>query len=141
LKALYNDPDSLGNAICYETKNNQYKKDTSSPEIFYKPLNYAYDDAVVNSGKIPLTLDLGYDKYKTNIDFRHLGLMQKGDTVTLKWSAIDHNVFNFWSTLSFSANSVGNPFATPTKVQGNVSDAIGVWAGYNTTYYTIIDSI
>lgn len=142
LKAIYTDPDTLGNAVKVETLNNKYKKD-STPEIYYNPFQYVYDDAIVNGIKVPLTIDLGYDKTKqySQSEFQYLGFLHKGDTVTLKWGAIDRNVYKFWSTLSFSENSIGNPFATPTKVQGNVSDALGVWAGYNNKYYTITDTI
>lgn len=142
LKAYYTDPDTFGNSVKVETLNNRFKKDTV-PEIYYTPFQYVYDDAIINGVKLPLTLDLGYNKYQTysNEEFQTIGFLRKGDTVTLKWGAIDRSVFKFWETLSFSENSVGNPFATPTKVQGNVSDALGVWAGYNNMYYTITDTI
>ncbi|QLH47254.1 MAG: hypothetical protein HWD58_17470 [Bacteroidota bacterium] len=59
----------------------------------------------------------------------------------MKWAAIDKKVFKFWETLVYSTSAVGNPFASPVKVQGNISDALGVWGGYNAQFYTITDTL
>jgi hypothetical protein len=141
-KAMYDDPDTLGNCVRIETKVKRYQK-TSEPEQFYTSDNAVYDDDVINGIRFPVTIDIGYDKSRTitTADYENLYYLRKGDTVTLKWSAIDRNTFHFWETLAFSKGSVGNPFASPTKVQGNIPGAIGVWAGYSPSYYTIIDSI
>ena len=90
-----------------------------------------------------MDIDLGFDKSKTHTrdQYQTIGYVKKGDTVNIKWSAIDKNVFIFWNTLAFAEGSVGNPFASPVQVQGNVKNAIGVWAGYGSKIYTIIDSI
>lgn len=141
-KAIYKDPDTLGNCVKLETLKRRYQKD-SIPEIYYKPFQYVYDDAIFNGVNIPLTIDMGFNQfasYEPN-DFQYLGYLKKGDTATVKWSAIDKQVYKFFETLSFSANSVGNPFATPVKVQGNVKGALGAWVGYNILYYTLIDSL
>lgn len=142
LKAFYTDPDTLGNSVRIETKVNRYIKD-SSIERFLTSFNSVYNDDIVNGVRIPISIDLGYDKSKqySNSDFQTLGFLRRGDTVTLKWSAIDRGVFKFWETLSYSAGSVGNPFASPTKIQSNVKDALGIWGGYNPTYYTVVDTI
>ncbi len=138
----YVDPDTFGNAVRVETQTKRFVKD-GSPELFFTSFNSVYDDNIINGTIVPLTVDLGYDKSRTYTqkEYQTIGYVKKGDTVTIKWSAIDKNVYTFWQTLAFSAGSVGNPFASPTKIQGNVSDALGVWAGYGSTYYTIIDSL
>ncbi|MEO6833618.1 MAG: hypothetical protein ABI378_13525, partial [Chitinophagaceae bacterium] len=62
-----------------------------------------------------------------------------GDTITLKWAAIDRSVFNFYSTLEYSLGTVGNPFATPINAQSNISNgALGIWAAYSPTFTTIV---
>jgi hypothetical protein len=142
LRANYTDPDTFGNCVRLETLTNRYVKD-GSPELFFTSFNAVYDDNIINGTMVPLTIDLGYDKNKTYTreEFENLGYVRKGDTVTIKWSAIDKSVYTFYQTLTFSAGSVGNPFASPTKIQGNVSGALGVWAGLGTQLYTIIDSL
>ena len=142
VKAFYIDPDTLGNAVRIETLTKRYIK-TGDPELYFTSFNSVYDDAIINGTIVPLTIDLGFDKSKTYTqqDYQTIGYVKKGDTITVKWSAIDKNVYTFWQTLIFSAGSVGNPFASPTKIQGNVSNALGVWAGYGVNFYTIIDSL
>ena len=142
VKAFYIDPDTLGNAVRIETLTKRYIK-TGDPELYFTSFNSVYDDAIIKGTIVPLTIDLGFDKSKTYTqqDYQTIGYVKKGDTITVKWSAIDKNVYTFWQTLIFSAGSVGNPFASPTKIQGNVSNALGVWAGYGVNFYTIIDSL
>ncbi len=142
LKALYNDPDSLGNAVRIETLLKKKNK-TGEAERFLTSFNSVYDDGIINGTRIPLSIDLGYDKSKqyNQDEFQTLGYLQRGDTVTLKWSAIDRGVFKFWELLAISAGSVGNPFASPTKVQGNVKGALGVWSAFSPIYYTVVDTL
>jgi Domain of unknown function (DUF4249) len=141
-KVMYDDPDSLGNCVRIETKRNRYKK-TSEPELFYTADLSVYDDVIANGLRFPVSIEIGYDKSRDlkPKDYQDLYYARKGDTITLKWSAIDRQTFRFWETLAFSKGSVGNPFASPTKVQGNIAGALGIWGGYSAVYYTIIDSI
>jgi hypothetical protein len=142
LKAIYSDPDTFGNCVKLQTKRNRMIKD-GSPELFYSSFTSVYTDNIVNGTKINLSIDLGFDRTRdySQKEYQTLGYVKKGDTVTVKWSAIDRNVFTFWETLSFSAGSVGNPFASPVQVVGNVKGAIGVWGGYSSKYFTVIDSL
>ena len=142
VRANYADPDTFGNCVRLETLARRYVKD-GSPELYFTSFNSVYDDNIINGTIVPLTIDLGFDKTKvySREEFETIGYVRKGDTVTVKWSAIDKSVYLFYQTLTFSAGSVGNPFASPTKIQGNVSGALGVWAGLGTKLYTVIDSL
>lgn len=142
LRGLYNDPDSFGNSVKVQTLVNKVRK-TGGPEFFQTAFNSVYNDDIINGARFPVTIDIGYDKTKdySQEEFQTLGFLEKGDTVTVKWSAIDKKVFTFWQTLSFSQGSIGNPFASPTKIQSNIPGALGVWAGYNARLYTIVDTI
>lgn len=142
VKAYYADPDTFGNCVRLETRANRYVKD-GRPELFFTSFNSVYDDGIINGTVVPLTIDLGYDKTRVieRSEFETIGFVRHGDTVTVKWSAIDKQVFNFFQTLAFAEGSVGNPFASPAKIQGNVTEALGYWAGYGTTFYTVIDSL
>ncbi len=127
----YSDPDTVGNSIRYFTRRNN--------QSFYPGPNSVFDDQVVNGAKnaqYPLQAGSANDR----VDFSDsTGFVFKGDTVTLKWCAIDHGVFNFYSTFEYSIGTVGNPFSSPINVQTNVAGgALGVWAGYGATYTTIV---
>ena len=125
LNVYYSDPDSFGNCIRYFTKRNSEPFLTASTSV--------YDDGLVNGAKSArLPLFLGYDHtHKTNDS---TGYLFPGDTITIKWCAIDRSVFNFYATFEYATSSVGNPFSSPTNVRTNMSNgAIGVWAGYGVT--------
>ncbi len=142
IKAIYSDPDTFGNSVKLETLAKRFKKD-GGPELFYTSFNSVYNDDIINGTKIDLSIDLGYNKSRTYTrkEYQTIGYVRKGDTVTVKWSAIDKKVFTFWETLSFSEGAVGNPFASPVQVTSNIPNAIGVWGGYGSKFYTLIDSI
>lgn len=130
LYAKYTDPDTLGNRVRYYTKRNS--------EGFLTSLFSTYDDHIVNGTTVNFGISAGVNKADT-FDRATYGYFYKGDTIIVKWSSIDKNVFNFWQTLEYAGLSTGNPFASPVEVSTNISGgALGVWAGYGSTYDTLI---
>lgn len=130
IKLFFTDPDTLGNYVRYFTQRNS--------EPYYAGLNSVYDDQLINGKPFSTTFAMGENR-STQVPFDSLGLAYIGDTVTLKWCAIDKNVYDFWSTYEYSLGTLGNPFSTPVSVKSNVSnDALGVWAGYGAIYKTVI---
>lgn len=87
------------------------------------------------SGTIVLPLLRGYGGGE-DPDIGELGLFEVGDEVTLKWQNIDEATYNFW----FSVFNDGGdtPFSAATLIQGNIENGFGIWAGYNTSYTTIL---
>ena len=69
--------------------------------------------------------------------FDTYGLWKRGDTISIKFCSIDKAHFDFWSTLEFNANNAG-PFSSYTRVKHNVKGGMGVWGGYNATYFDSI---
>lgn len=70
----------------------------------------------------------GFDKY----------YYKKTDTVYIKFCTIDYAAFRFYYSYETALQSNGNPFASPTAVQSNISNGgLGVWAGFGATYDTI----
>ena len=99
--------------------------------------NSVFDDALINGTSFDFPLDRGIDR---NIDstFNNYGYFNRGDTIIVKWSAIDKSHFDFWRTLEFELGSTGNPFASPVKVQSNVVGGLGIWGGYSSSYDTLV---
>lgn len=130
VKVYFKDPDTLGNCVRYFTRRNN--------EPYYAGLNSVYNDDLINGKPFNTIFPLGENR-STQMPFDSLGLAYVGDTVTFKWSAIDKAVYDFWSTYEYSLGTLGNPFSTPVSVKSNISNnALGVWAGYGSTYTTII---
>ena len=122
------DPPGYGDYIRYLTKIND------QPE-FLAPSPSVYDDLFVDGTSYEVQLDEGFDRNSDSSSRKFL----RGDTVTFKLSGINKQTFDFWRTWEFAQASVGNPFSSPTKVIGNISnDALGYFAGYATQYHTII---
>lgn len=62
-----------------------------------------------------------------------------GDTVVIKLSKIDSDVFEFLEKKYLQLQTTGNPFASPTMIPTNIiGGAQGVWAGYSPHFDTLI---
>ncbi len=124
------DPLGFGNYIRYFTKINR--------DAFLPGINSVFDDQIVDGTTYDIQVDQGVDRNQ-EIDRENFGFFKRGDTATLKLCNIDKASYNFWNTWEFSLNSVGNPFSTPNKVLGNISNgALGVFCGYAVQEKTII---
>ncbi|MFT3911781.1 MAG: DUF4249 family protein [Ferruginibacter sp.] len=123
------DPHGLGNCVRYFTKTNS--------EPFYPGWSSVYDDQIIDGTTYEVQLPGGVDKNnEPKIDST---FFNKGDTVTLKFCNINRATYNFWSTWEFAFQSIGNPFAQPNKVVGNISNgALGAFCGYAAWYGTKI---
>lgn len=130
LWARYRDPDTIGNFVRYFTKRNE--------EPFYPGyFGSVFDDRLINGTNIPFTLDRGQNK-SLPPDFDNFGYFWKGDTIIVKWCAIDPAHYNFWVTAEQEFNNGGNPFGSPTVIQTNIKGGLGIWGGYATFYDTLI---
>ncbi len=123
------DPPGRGNYVRYFTRVN------SGP--FLPGSNSVYDDQVIDGTSFEAQIAPGIDRNdppKSEDNF-----FRKGDTITIKFCNIDLASYKFWNTWEFAFQSIGNPFAQPNKVLGNISNnALGVFAGYACRTKTII---
>lgn len=123
------DPPGYGDYIRYFTKRNS--------EPFYPAVNSVFDDQIIDGSTYEVEVERGVNRsfeLKEGYTF-----FDKGDTVVFKLSNIDRSTFEFWRTMEFSYSSVGNPFSSPTKVLGNISNgALGYFGGYASQYRNII---
>lgn len=126
--ARYNDPDTPGNYVRYFTQRNS--------EQFKPGINSVFDDKFINS----LTFDFRVDRgqYRSDdFDIETYGFFWKGDTVTVKWSAIDFPHYKFWITLEDEMNTSG-PVSSNVVIDGNIEGGLGIWGGYASAFQTII---
>jgi hypothetical protein len=125
------DPPGYGNYIRYFTKRNSGQ--------FLPGLYSVYDDQFVDGKTYDLQVDPGQDKNLPRDHPDRSPFFAKGDTVTLKFCNIDKTTHDFWRTWEYSYSAIGNPFGTPAKVQGNISnDALGAFCGYSVQYKSLI---
>ena len=123
------DPAGFGDYIRYFTKINTHGS-------FLPPVNSVFDDLFVDGTTYEVQIQPGIDR---NSDSAEYNFFKRGDTVTFKIANIDKTTFDFWRTWEYSYASIGNPFSTPTRVLGNISnDALGYFGGYAAQYRTLI---
>jgi hypothetical protein len=130
LYGRFNDPPGFGNYIRYFTNVNG--------GLYLPGLNSVFDDQVVDGKKYNIQIERGVDR-NTDIDFETYSYFSKGDIISIKFCNIDKATFDFWRTMEYSYASIGNPFSSPTKVIGNISNgALGYFGGYAVQYASII---
>jgi hypothetical protein len=126
LKARIVDPPGYGNYIRYFTSVN------NGP--YYPGLTSVFDDQITDGTTYDITVDKGVDR-NFPIDVSDYSFFNKGDSVVVKMADIDKATFDFWRTMEYNYQSVGNPFSTPTVVLSNISNgALGYFGGYAAQY-------
>ncbi len=123
------DPPGKGNYVRYFTKKNGGE--------FLPGENSVFDDQIIDGTTFDVQLAPGINR--NNPPKSDSNFFRRGDTITLKFCDIDRNTFNFWNTWEFSYQSIGNPFAQPNVVIGNISNgALGAFSGYAPRFRTIV---
>ncbi len=90
-----------------------------------------YDDGFISGQQLEFVMNNGVEPAEGEDPFT-FGLFKLGDTLSLKWTSIDEAHYQFRKTAEFS--KVQGPFSSYVRIKGNVSDALGVWGGYNVQY-------
>lgn len=123
------DPPGLGNYVRYFTKRNS--------ERFLPGQQSVFDDELTDGTTYEIQVYPGIDRNLKITPDNNFFL--RGDTVTMKLSNIDRATFDFWNTMDFAYGSIDNPFASPNKVIGNISNgALGAFCGYASSQRTLI---
>jgi Domain of unknown function (DUF4249) len=123
------DPRGFGNFGRYFTKVNS--------ELFLPGETSAFDDQIIDGTTFTSQLPKGF--YRGNKPKADSNYFQKGDTISVKFCNIPQTAYTFWNTWEFSFQTIGNPFAQPSKVIGNITNgALGAFSGYAVQYKTII---
>lgn len=129
LLVTLSDQPGYGNYHRYFTKVND--------EPFYPGLYSAGSDQLTDGATITFRLDRGVDK-SSDFDVDLYPFFDKGDSVTIKFSEINLDTYEFWRTLEFNYASIGNPFSSPIKIKGNIKGgALGYFGGYAPLYYSL----
>jgi len=130
LKGRFYDPPEFGNYVRFSTKVNR--------EPFFYNRNSVFDDLLVNGTVYDIQIPRGVDRNQRN-DLDEDPFFLRGDTITIKFSNIDRATFDFWRTTEFTYRSAGNPFFTPVKIIGNISNgALGYFGGFSNRFRSII---
>jgi len=136
--ATLSDPANQYDAYFWQMKRINTNTDGSTVDGSFTPtFTPVFDDEFFDG----LTFDFGYENPKAfgpNIPEEQRFLYAEGDTVVIKFSKLDRNVYEFLEKKYTQLATAGNPFATPTNIPNNISGgALGVWAGYSPVFDTL----
>jgi hypothetical protein len=130
LMAEITDPPGYGNYIRYFTSVD------NGP--FFPGLNSVYDDQITDGTVYSVQIEKGVDRNQ-KIDQNNYSFFSRGDTASVKFCNIDKATYDFWRTMEYNYQSIGNPFSTPTQVLGNISNgALGYFGGYAAQYTSVL---
>lgn len=132
------DPANQYDAYKWEIKRiNTDSNGETIDQSFTPTFNPVFDDEFFNG----LTFDFGYENPHAigpNVPEEYRFLYPLGDTVVIKLSKMDRNVYEYMEKKYTQLATAGNPFATPTNIPNNISGgALGVWAGYSPSFDTL----
>lgn len=126
LRAMLQDPDTLGNFYRYFTRKN------SQPYTLIN--NSVFDDLILNGKNFPLGIPYGFERNSdVDFDFNTFGYWNKKDTCYVKLCVIDRPHYDFWRTLENELNNQGSPFGSFTRIRTNINGGLGIWGGYSST--------
>lgn len=140
---LENQQDSLG-SVSIKFIDNRLSKDyyfTMSQvihkDIRFKPTLFPeFSDEYFNGEEIELTLLKGADDPAWINDEVYY---KTGDTILVKFCTIDKASYDFWNSFLKEIKNTSNPFSsTNSRVKSNVTNGLGVWCGFGSTYYQVI---
>jgi hypothetical protein len=126
------DPPGLGDYIRFFTKRNS--------EPFLPGSTSVFDDAFIDGTSYTIDVDRSNDRNGPRPDGEFSSYFKKGDTASIKICNIDKNTYDFWRTMEYTYQSIGNPFASPIKVLSNIkgAPALGYFGGYASQIKTLI---
>ncbi len=132
--AHLSDPVGLGNNYRWFTK--RFGKDVR----FVAPIGSTFEDRFVDGKSFDFAYNRGaeFNSSAEDDNNEERGYFKVGDTVVVKFCAIDRAGFEFYRSLEIEVSNNGNPFAAPTSIPSNINGGLGFWGGYGAVYDTVI---
>jgi hypothetical protein len=137
--ANFTDPTTLNDAYFWEAKRIHLYQGEPIDKYFKRPSGGYIRDKFWNGDY--RTLD--YSNPLKRRDTTHLEefkrYYRKFDTVVIRFSKIEYQIYEFFRTRREQINNQGSPFASPINVKSNlVGPAVGIWAGFSPDYDTLV---
>ncbi len=136
---LINDDASIYNTYYLQMRRIYNSYPGGQPDNRFLPaFSPVFDDEFFNG----LLFDFGFASKGSYTDDsvpeEFKGYFKTGDTVVIKLSSFDYDVYEFMRIKYIQDSNGGNPFASPANAPTNiVGGALGVWAGYSPRFDTL----
>lgn len=131
--AKLKDPDTLGNAYRW------FAMRKGKDFAFNPPIGSAFEDKFINGQNFEFAFNRAFTPGDDE-EPEYIGYFRPGDTIIVRFTSIDQDVYQFWRTYETQVVNNGNPFAAPTPIRSNIKGegGLGVWSGYGVSYDTTI---
>lgn len=94
----------------------------------------AFNDINFNGKLFTIAVYKGITDFSHPLDDIYFNIK---DTVNIRLSTMDNESYNCWMSLQNEMVNYGNPLAEPNNpIVTNISNGIGVWSGFGSSYYT-----
>jgi hypothetical protein len=135
----FSDPGNEYNAYFWEVK--RINLDTAGNErdpLFLNTFNPVFNDEFFNGSTFEFAYENPMSFRDENLPDRFRGYYERGDSVVIKFSSLDSDVYEYFEKKYVQINNGGSPFSVPANIPTNiVGGALGVWAGFSTYYDTL----
>jgi hypothetical protein len=125
------DPDTVGNYYRWLAK--RITKD----DTYYAPFGSAFEDKFINGTSLDFSFNRGVPP-NSDSDEEDSDLYKKGDTVIVKFCAIDKTSYSFWREAETQSGNNGNPFGSVSPINSGVTGGLGIFCAYSPSYDTLI---
>jgi hypothetical protein len=138
--AYLTDPIGKGDNYLWQAKRisndlNGSDKDQNFNLVF----NPLFNDEFVDGKGFEFAFENPGDRYNNDVPQETKYRYKQGDSVVIKFSKMDNDVFEFLEKKYLQLQSGGSPFSSPTFIKTNITGgAIGLWAGYSPWLDTLI---
>jgi hypothetical protein len=135
--AKLSDPAQQFDAYKWEVKRLNIFNGEPIDDIYKRGFGGFFSDQFFNGQ----TIEFSYENPLKRKDTTHLKEFKRmyrlGDSVVVKFSKMDQQVFSFYDKKYAQLNSASSPFSTPINVPSNIPGLLGVWAGFSPCYDTL----
>jgi hypothetical protein len=138
--ARLSDPPTLGNAYRWYAKRiNDGTDGEDKDDRFIAPFFSVFEDRYVNGLTFDFNYNRGSDPFaEVDVEDVENGFFKVGDTVVVRFASIGQPEYQFYNTWYNNVASQGDLFSNPANARSNITDGLGVWAGYSYTYDTVV---
>lgn len=136
--ANFTDPSTMSDAYFWEVKRIHFFEGKSIDKYFKRPYGGYIRDKYWNG----MYRTLEYENPLSRKDTTHLEeykrYYRKFDSVVIRFSKIEYQIYEFFRTRREQIDNQGSPFASPINVKSNLKGpAVGIWAGFSPYYDTL----
>jgi hypothetical protein len=136
--ARLSDPAGVYNAYRWERKIINTQTNGQPKDVIFRHSSSPYFDDEFFDG-VTFEFETRYPKPDTTYPDGYHRYYKLGDTVVIKFSRVDKDVYTFFDKKDAQISSAGNPFSTPVNAPSNISGgALGIWAGISPWFDTLI---